>query len=202
MLGGEFPWLPKVLGISSYFRIGSIYTYVAWCDLKGKWEDRKWRRAPKSDKQLYKLYKKGLDRTNAKGCVSEPSLHIEERFEFVVMCILQLVIRVGDYVTKFIAKKCKNLPRSSRDRVQDRLNCAKTKISLKGHASPDAEETWLLLANWRHIGKAMKLPNHFHDVVVQMASLLTALQIREFNSNALNCKSIAKKFKQTIWPTI
>ena len=35
-----------------------------------------------------------------------------------------------------------------------------------------------------------------------MASLLIALQSWEFNSNALNCKSIAKKFKRTICPTI
>ena len=202
MLGGDSPWLRKVLGISAYFRIGSIYTYAVWCDLKGKWVDRKWRRSPKSDKKLYKLYKKGLDCTNAKGCVSEPLLHIQERFRFVVMCIEHLVIRVGDYLTKFIRKKCEDLPPATRDRVQDRLKCAKTKISLKGHASPDEEETWLLLANWRHIGKAMKLPNHVIDVVVQMASLLTALQSWEFNLFIVNCKSIAKKFKNTICPTI
>ena len=144
----------------------------------------------------------GLDCTNAKGCVSEPLLHIEERFKIVVMWILYLVIRFGDYLTKFIRKKCKDLPPATRDRVQDRLNCAKTKISLKGHASQAGEETWLLLAHWRHIGKAMKLPNHIIDVVVQMASLLTALQSWAFNVSALNCKSIAKKFKQTICPTI
>ena len=40
------------------------------------------------------------------------------------------------------------------------------------------------------------------DVVVQMASLLMALQSWEFNWNALNWKSIAQKFKQTICPTI
>ena len=59
-----------------------------------------------------------------------------------------------------------------------------------------------MLANRRHIGKAMKLPSHVIDVVVQMASVLTALQSWEFNWNALNCKSIAKKFKRTICPTI
>ena len=59
-----------------------------------------------------------------------------------------------------------------------------------------------MLANWRHIGKAMKLPNHVIDVAVQMASLLTALQSWEFNANVVNCKSIAKKFKKTIFPTI
>ena len=59
-----------------------------------------------------------------------------------------------------------------------------------------------MLANWRHIGKAMKLPNHVLDVVVQMAYLLTALQSWEFNLNALNCKYMAKKFKRTICPTI
>ena len=135
MLGGDSPWVRKVLGISSYFRIGSIYTYATWCEVKGKWEDRKWRRSPKSDKKLYKLHKKGLHCTTAKGSVSEPLLHIEERFKFVVMCILHSIIRVGDYLTKFIRKKCKHLPPATRDRVQDRINCAKTKISLKGESA-------------------------------------------------------------------
>ena len=39
-------------------------------------------------------------------------------------------------------------------------------------------------------------------LLYKCASLLTALQSWEFNSNALNCKSIAKKFKRTICPTI
>ena len=85
MLGGHSPWLHKMLGISSYFCTESIYTYATWCAVKGKWEDRKWWRSPKSDKKLYKLHKKGLDCTTAKGCVSEPLLHIEEQFKFVVM---------------------------------------------------------------------------------------------------------------------
>ena len=157
MLGGDSPWLRIGLRIPAYVCTRRIYTYAVRCDLKGKWEDRNWRRSPNSDKTLYKLYKKGSDCTNAKGSVSEPLLHMKEWFKFEVMCILHLVIRVNDYLSKFIRKKCKDLPPGTRDRVQDRLNCAKTKISLKGHASPDGEETWLLLANWRHIGKAMKL---------------------------------------------
>ena len=106
--------------------------------------------------------------------MSEPLLHIEERFKFVVMCILHVVIRVGDYLTNFSRTKRKDLPPATRDRVQDGRNCAKTKISLKGHASPEREETW-------HLGKAMKFQNHGIDVVVQMASLLTALQSWRFN---------------------
>ena len=108
-----------------------------WCDLKGKWVDQKWRCSLKSDEKLCKLYKKGLDCTNAKGYVIEPLLHIEEGFKFSVMCILHLVFQVGDYLTKVMRKNCKALPPATRDGVQDRLDCAKTKISLKGHASQD-----------------------------------------------------------------
>ena len=182
------------------FRVGSIYTFAVWCNLEGKWVVQKWGRSPKSDKKLYKRYKKRLDCTKAKGCVSEPLLHTEERFKFVLLSILHLVIRAGDYVTKFVRKKCKDLPPATRDCVQDHLNCSKTKTSLKGHDSPDGELTWLLLANWRHIGKVMKLPNHVIDVVVQIASLITALQSWEFTSNALNCKSTGKKSKGQYFP--
>ena len=39
-------------------------------------------------------------------------------------------------------------------------------------------------------------------MVVQIASLLTALQSLEFNLNALNCSSVANNSKRTICPTI
>ena len=96
---------------------------------------------------LYEVYKKRLDCTNTKGRVTEPLLHIEEPFKFVVICIWHVVIRVSDYLTKFIRKKCKDLPVATRDRVQDHLNCVKTKISLKGHASPEGRGDMALVGN-------------------------------------------------------
>ena len=33
-VGADSPWLQKVLGTSAYLRIGSIYTYAVWCDIK------------------------------------------------------------------------------------------------------------------------------------------------------------------------
>ena len=59
MLAGDSPWLRKVLGISSYFHIGSIYTYGMWCNLKVKWEDRKWRLSAKSDKNYINFMRRG-----------------------------------------------------------------------------------------------------------------------------------------------
>ena len=59
MLGGDSQWLQKVLGTSSYFRIGSIYNYAVWCDLKGNWEDLKWRRSRNSDKDYINFIRWG-----------------------------------------------------------------------------------------------------------------------------------------------
>ena len=39
ILGGDLPWLRRVLRNSGHFRIVRIYTYAVWCDLKGRWED-------------------------------------------------------------------------------------------------------------------------------------------------------------------
>ena len=40
----------------------------------------------------------------------EPLLYVDQRYQPVVMCILYLVIRIGDYLTKFIRCHCKTLP--------------------------------------------------------------------------------------------
>ena len=75
----------------------SYWEYLYLCGVVpplGKLGGPKVAASPKSDKKLYKLYKKGLDCTNAEGCLSEPLLHREEQFQFVLMCILHLVIRL------------------------------------------------------------------------------------------------------------
>ena len=59
-----------------------------------------------------------------------------------------------------------------------------------------------LVGEWASYWQGHEAPNHVIDMVVQMASLLTALQSWEIHLIALNCKSMAKKFKRTTCPTI
>ena len=132
------------------------------------------RRTTHLDGKFRALYDEGLDCTTAQGCTSKPMLRVDDRTRFIVMCILHLVIRLGDYLTHFIRAFCKRLPPLVRARVQTVLNESKTNISLKGKASPDGEETWRLLAHWTIIGKTMKLPPKYISVVQEMPALLPA----------------------------
>ena len=201
MLGGDSPWLRLLLGLSPYFAIGSIYSFSTWCSRRERWMNTKVRRTTHLDGKFRALYDKGLDCTTAKGCTSKPMLRVDDRTRFIVMCILHLVIRLGDYLTHFIRAFCKRLPPLVRARVQTVLNESKTNISLKGKASPDGEETWRLLANWTIIGKTMKLPPKYISIVQEMANLLTAMQSWRYEAAALSkCKRVARRFQKLICP--
>ena len=201
MLGGDSPWLRLLLGLSPYYAIGSIYSFSTWCSRHERWMNTKVRRTTHLDGKFRALYDKGLDCTTAKGCTSKPMLRVDDRTRFIVMCILHLVIRLGDYLTHFICAFCKRLPPLVRARVQTVLNESKTNISLKGKASPDGEETWRLLANWTIIGKTMKLPPKYISVVQEMANLLTAMQSWRYEAAALSkCKRVARRFQKSICP--
>ena len=135
MLGGDSPWLRLLLGLSPYYAIGSIYSFSTWCSRRERWMNTKVRRTTHLDGKFRALYDKGLDCTRAKGCTSKPMLRVDDRTRFIVMCILHLVIRLGDYLTHFIRAFCKRLPPLVRARVQTLLNESKTNISLKGKVS-------------------------------------------------------------------
>ena len=159
------------------------------------------RRTTHLDGKFRALYDKGLDCTTAKGCTSKPMLRVDDRTRFIVMCILHLVIRLGDYLTHFIRAFCKRLPPLVCARVQTVLNESKTNISLKGKASPDGEETWRLLANWTIIGKTTTLPPKYISVVQEVANLLTAMQSWRYEAAALSkCKRVARRFQKLICP--
>ena len=102
MLGGDSPWLRLLLGLSPYYAIGSIYSFSTWCSRRERWMNTKVRRTTHLDGKFRALYDKGLDCTTAKGCTSKPMLRVDDRTRFIVMCILHLVIRLGDYLTHFI----------------------------------------------------------------------------------------------------
>ena len=63
------------------------------------------------------------------------------------MCVLDLVIRCGEYLTTFVRTRATMLPLAQQCKVQSLLKDAKTNISLKGRAFPNGKETWHLFAN-------------------------------------------------------
>ena len=135
-----------------------------------------------------------------KGCIESPLLKVDDRIGYVIMCVLHLVIRCGEYLTTFVRTRASMLTLPQRSKVQSLLKDAKTNISLKGRSFPDGEETWHLFANWLHTAKSLRLTPHVTTVVQDMGKLLNAIYLWTYDPFVQGCAQIAKRFQNTMCP--
>ena len=122
-----------------------------------------------------KYRKQGVSCVGAKGCIESPLLKLDDRIGCVIMCVLHLVIRCGEYLTTFARTRAIMLTVPQRSKIQSLLKDAKTNISLKGRSFPDGEEAWHLFANWLPIVKSLRLTPHVTTIVEDVRKLLTAI---------------------------
>ena len=136
----------------------------------------------------------------AKRCIENPLLKMDDRVGCVIMCVLHLVIRCGEYLTTFVRTRATMLPINQQCKVQSLLKDAKTNISLKGRSLPDGEETWHLFANWVPIANSLRLTPHVTTIVEDMGKLLTAIYQCTYDPFVHGCAHIAKRFQSSVCP--
>ena len=175
IIGGDSPWLRHILGLSTFYEIGSIYSFATWSRDKERWVGCEWRRSTRLEAKFLKYRKQGVSCVGAKGCIESPLLKVDDRIGCVIMCVLHLVIRCCEYLTTFVRTRATMLTVPQRSKVQSLLKDAKTNVSLKGRSFPDWEETWHLFANRLPIAKSLRLTPHVTTTVEDVGKLLTAI---------------------------
>ena len=99
IIGVDSPWLRHILGLSTFYEIGSIYSFATWSREKERWVGCEWRRSTRLEAKFLKYRKQGVSCVGAKGCIESPLLKVDDRIGCVIMCVLHLVIRCGEYLT-------------------------------------------------------------------------------------------------------
>ena len=194
IIGGDSPWLRHILGLSTFYEIGSIYSFATWSREKERWVGCEWRRSTRLEAKFSKYRKQGVSCVGAKGCIESPLLKVDDRIGCAIMCVLHLVIQCGEYLTTFVRTRATMLTVPQRSKVQSLLKDAKTNVSLKGRSLPDGEETWHLFANWLPIAKSLRLTPHVTTTVEEMGKWLTAIYRWTYDPFLQGCAQIAKRF--------
>ena len=200
IIGGDSPWLRHVLGLSTFYEIGSIYSFATWSREKERWVGCERRRSTRLEAKFLKYRKQGVSCVAAKGCMESPLLKVDDHIGCVIMCVLPLVIRCGEYLTTFVRTRATMLTVPQRSKVQSLLKDANTNVSLKGRSFPDGEETWHLFANWLPIAKSLRRTPYVTTTVEDMGKLLTAIYQWTYDPFVQGCAQIAKRFQTTICP--
>ena len=200
IIGSDSPWLRHILSLSTFYKIGSIYSFATWCREKERWVGCAWRRSTRLEAKFLKYRQQGVSCVGAKGCIESPLLKVDDLIECVIMCFLHLVIRCGEYLTTFVRTRATMLTIPQRSKVQSLLKDAKTNMSLKGRSFPDGEETWHLFANWLPLAKSLRLTPHVTTIVADIGKLLTAIYRWTYDPFVQGCAQIAIRFQNTTCP--
>ena len=137
-LGGDLPWLKRLLGISPCPQVASLYHEGVWDgkDYKGC----QVRRSDLTDRAHRKAYqRKGGSLANA-GCITTPLLTHPERLNFVA-CVLHCSMALGRLLCDFINSLVAADKGVDKVALQRNLDEAKTGFTNGSSSAPEGEET-------------------------------------------------------------
>ena len=67
IIGGDSPWLRHILGLSTFYEIGSIYSFATWSRENERWVGCEWRRSTRFEAKFLSLLKDAKTNVSFKG---------------------------------------------------------------------------------------------------------------------------------------
>ena len=142
---------------------GSVYKYAVWTRTHG-WKHTDVERTVELDRQMYRKYCRvvrtgdhvGKRIENVGCCTHAPLLCMHNHWKNVVLCILHILMAVGNHLSVWIRKRSRLLKPAQRTNSANLLRRAKTGVVLAGKGARDGEESWNLLAHWEEIAKLFR----------------------------------------------
>ena len=205
IVGGDSPWLRHVFGLSVWWGVGSLYTYVMWNAASNQWEHTTTVRSWKGHRKFLKVFHRSRPKATVSdvyGCMRLPLLKVHDRYFSIVMCILHCLISVGKQTTIYVRRYAKKVAPAVRAEVQRILTEANTKISVQGKASPKGEETWRPLILWPAMAHLLHVPRRAQKAVIAMGKLCAALYSTYHKPSTLKCAKVARRFQEEICPRL
>ena len=149
LLGGDHPWLRRLLGISVAPQVGSIFNEAVRDNTAKQWNGIAARRTTRSDANNHRRYVMTRKSLDAAGCTGEPLLVIVGNRVF--FCILHCCMVFGRLFVEFLEAQVGNHPPEVVE-VQKILYRNRCGVRFGAHNAPDGEEAHNLFWAWEQIG--------------------------------------------------
>lgn len=101
LIGGDLPWLKRILGISTHSAVGSILNQGVWNPRTGLYEGCEEVRTRDTDATSHAQFTQGTPSLKAAGCSAPAQLDVHNRLD-CVPCILHCMMAVGRAYCAFI----------------------------------------------------------------------------------------------------
>lgn len=100
-VGGDLPWLKRLLGISPCPQVASLYHEGIWDGAQKAYKGAEARRQLETDDAHHAAYKATGESLVNRGCIRPPLLRHPDRLNFVA-CVLHCSMALGRLLCQFI----------------------------------------------------------------------------------------------------
>jgi hypothetical protein len=175
-IGGDLPWLKRLLGISPCPQVASLYHEGVWDPVEKVYRGWEVRRTDASDKARREAYNEMGGSLANSGCINTPIVTHPERLNFVA-CVLHCSMALGRLLCALINR----LADASVDKValQRVLTETKTGFTVGSTSAPDGEDTHRLFGAWDLIAEVLGIDprSDQHRAVVGIREMLKAMYV-------------------------
>ena len=199
-LGGDSPWVRRIIGITPAPRVGSLYNEGIWDSDAAVWRGKDVLRTTESDHAQRTSFLLGTPSLKAAGCSVEPVVVIVRCR--VVMCILHCCMAMGRLqmtnIERLAAERLAGGDEVSRAAIQAVLHEHRTGCRLGKGCSPDGEETSRLFAAWPDVALLLSVgpEEPLYRAVMGMAKLLKDLYHTYQVGTRPQCRAAAAAFRE------
>ena len=196
LLGGDQPWLRRLLGISVAPQVGSIFNEAVRDNTAKQWNGIAARRTTRSDANNHRRYLMTRKSLDAAGCTGEPLLVIARNRVF--LCILHCCMAFGRLFVAFLEAQVGNHPHEVAGEVQKILYRNRCGVRLGAHNAPDGEEAHNLFWAWEQIGPLLAYVEEdpTWQAVVGLRTLLRTLYSPIPVVPRPSCRLVAAAFRE------
>ena len=202
--GRDSPWLCWLLGVTTHWMAGSLFTYMTWCKSSATWLQQDVDRTTERDEHPLGLIAPGAKcrPMDIFGVVQSRLLKVPPRQGHLIPCVLHLLIFVGRQVTALVRRLARSVRPSTRVSVQPILHRSGCHIALQGTAEPDGEETSCLLKLLEDLAPLLGGDMRMHTAVVAMYILLGDMYGTMVEEGALQAPEVAQAFQRWVCSAI
>ena len=175
VLGGDRPFVRRLIGVSTSPQVGSIYNMGVWDNAAATWLRVHVRRTVDDDaaaRHQYHVTGRSLDNG---GCIAEPHIVVDRCWVF--LCILHCCMAIGHLQLDFVEVRLESVPKENAEAVQRLLYRPRTGVKLGAATAPDGEEATALFLAWKEMGPLLAYApeDPEREAVVAMRDLLRDL---------------------------
>ena len=195
VLGGDQPFIRRLIGVSTSTQVGTIYNMGMWDKAAAVCLRVDVRRTLDNEAAARHQYQvTGLSLDNG-GCVAEPHIVVDRCWVF--LCILHCCMAIGRLHVAFVEARLESLPKENAEAVQRLLYRARTGVKLGANAAPDGEEARALLLASEEMGPLLAYAPEVPEwqAVVAMRDLLRDLDCDKPPLNDLGACAVARQYR-------